>query len=124
MGKELKITSEKVLQVAKENPNAAKVLEGLFPEVFVDNKPFCKVGSLFTRVGCSGDYAVVAINGEVCIINIDFNYMWDVSRNLPLSSLSDRNRKTLTLAEFKKLSGKDDVSGFIFKDKIYAKEYY
>lgn len=115
----LTVTKERVLEVAKENPCAAKVLEGLFPEAFEDNRVFCTIGSLFKRKSNPNSvYAIFKWNGEVRILNVTSNYMWKNLR-MSVSSLKDAKGDTLTVSEFKKLTGgMDDLSDFNFDIKV------
>lgn len=112
----LEVTKEKVLKAAEENPYALRTLKSMFPEAFEDDTVFCKVGSIFRRAEYpENDYVVFKWNGEVRILNVTQNSMWGSERNLKVSSLKDPEGKTLTVSEFKRLSGKNDLSRFAFR---------
>lgn len=112
----LTVSKERIIAVAKENPCAAKVLEGLFPEAFEDNTVFCKIGITFKRNKyLKNTYALFKWNGEVRVLNITQNKMWKPERNLKVSSLKDLEGNTLTVSEFKRLSGYHNLTEFIFE---------
>lgn len=110
---ELTVTKERVLEVAKKNPYAVKVLKGLFPEAFEDEKIYCRIGSIFIRKEYPDNvYAVFKWNGEVRVLNVTKNIMWDSKRNLRVETLSDPEGKTLTVSEFRRLVGQYNLSEF------------
>jgi hypothetical protein len=115
MKQKVEVYKEDVLAAAKANPNLKATLENLFPTVFEDDKVLCKVGCVFTRKGYPMNfYAVMNINGYVHIVNISYNTFWNKDRALRLFDLKDRESKTLTVAEFKALSGQNNISEFEF----------
>ena len=119
MKSNLEINPERIKKAAMENPCAKAVLESLFPEVFEEGKPFCKIGCIFKRTEYPDNiYSVFKWNGEVRILNITHNAFWDQTRNLKVSQLNDPEGQTMTKSEFKKLSGKDTVECFTFIDRI------
>lgn len=114
MNNKLEISIEKVKLAAEKDPCAKKVLEILFPEVFEEDNIFCKIGIIFYRREYPKNvYTVFKWNGEVRILNITHNTMWDTKRNIKISTL--KNPDILTIAEFKKLSGLDNIEGIIIK---------
>ena len=120
MKQKVEVYKEDVLAAAKANPNLKATLEKLFPTVFEDDKILCNIGCVFTRKGYPENfYAVIKIDGCVHIININHNTFWAKDRSLIVFNLKDREGKKLTVAEFKALSGKDDISEFTF----YATPY-
>lgn len=111
--KKLETTKEAVLKAAQEHPCSSEILKTLFPEAFEDNSIFCNIGSIFKRSNYPGNmYALFKWNGEVRFMNITHNKFWDDSRNLKTSGLKDYEAKTITVSEFKKLIGAQDVSQF------------
>lgn len=118
MGKNLLVSKERVLKAAGNNECARKILEDLFPEAFEDEKIVCKIGSLFARRSTSSIYAVVALDDLVTIINVTSNYAWSKERRFRVDSVSHPEEKVLTVGEFKKLSGYDDLSDFVFDVKL------
>lgn len=110
----LSISKENVLKAAKENPCSRNTLECLFPEAFEDNTKYCRIGIVFKRITYPNNfYSIFKWNGEVRILNITHNTFWDSSRNLKVRSLKDPNGEYLTVSEFKKLSGKDNLKEYI-----------
>ena len=118
--KTVKISKENILKAAKENSCAEKVLKDLFPKVFEEDKPFCKIGSIFERTLYPGNiFTIFKWNGQVRILNITYNRMWNL--NLSVSELKDPDGKTLTITEFKKLVGFTNISDFNFDVKVVKK---
>lgn len=116
----VKISKKNILKAAKENPHAEKVLKDLFPKVFEEDKPFCKIGSIFERTLYPGNiFTIFKWNGQVRILNITYNHMWNL--NLNVSELKDPDGKTLTVSEFKKLVGSTNISDFNFDVKVVKK---
>lgn len=117
----VKISKKNILKATKENPCAEKVLKDLFPKVFEEeDKPFCKIGSIFERTLYPGNiFTIFKWNGQVRILNITYNHMWNL--NLNVSELKDPNGKTLTISEFKKLVGSTNISDFNFDVKVVKK---
>jgi len=116
--KKLEITAEKVLEVSRMNSMYKHLMVGLFPEVFEDEKPFCKIGSVFTRLNYPDNfYAVVKINGYITIMNITYSSFWDEKRKLSIHELSDIKAETLTKGEFKRLCGNERINEIKFYNK-------
>lgn len=113
----LTISKEKILHYAKEEPLSKKPLKDLFPEAFAEEeRVFCTIGSVFKRATYPhNDYAVFKWNGEVRVLNITHNAFWKKGRNIRVGGLKDPDGKTLTVEEFRKLAGREDLSDFIFK---------
>ena len=98
------IDPERIKELEKKNKDneVGRMVRELFAEVFEDEEVFCKIGTVFKW------------NGEVRILNITENKMWDSKKNLKVSQLRDPNQETLTVTEFKALSGKTNLGGFYF----------
>ena len=92
-------SKEQVLEAAKECPAAKQTLNILFPEYFVDNTFFCRIGSLLLRKGHAGVYAIFKWNGEVRILTITNNTIW--KNTLKVNRLY--NPDFITVSEFKTL---------------------
>lgn len=111
------IDPERIKEFEKKNKDneAGRMVRELFAEVFEDEEVFCKLGTLFKRrMYPENVYAVFKWNGEVRILNITENKMWDSKKNLKVSQLRDPNQETLTVTEFKALSGRKSLDGFYF----------
>lgn len=120
----VEISKENILKAAKENPCAEKVLKDLFPKVFEEeeNKPFCKIGSIFKRKSCPNSiYTVFKWDGQVGILNITYNHIWNIRKNLNVAYLKDPKEQTLTVAEFKKLIGEKPLEDFNFNVEVIEK---
>lgn len=111
------IDPERIKEFEKKNKDneAGRMVRELFAEVFEDEEVFCKLGTLFKRrMYPENVYAVFKWNGEVRILNITENKMWDSKKNLKVSQLRDPNQETLTVTEFKTLSGRKSLDEFYF----------
>lgn len=109
----LTIESDRVLQAAKEGGKEVKsTLVTLFPEVFEDELPFIKIGTVLTKKNLNNHYAVFKWNGEIRFLNITNNQFWNSDRNLKVSELKDREGIRLTRGEFKSLIGAAKVEDF------------
>lgn len=109
----VEIDPERVRDIASEaDPQVRKVPEGMFPQIFEDARPLLRIGCLFTRQrypDCM--YALFKWNGEVRVLNVTYNQMWKSS--LKVSELTlDENQ--LTVGEFKRLMGLNDISDITF----------
>lgn len=73
---EIKIEKDKIIQAATKHPEQKGFLETLFPEVFEDQKYFCKIGQLLKRHSYPNSYyAVIKHAGKLkmlCITNSQF----------------------------------------------------
>lgn len=109
-------TKELVLKAANENPNSRKLLTAMFPSVFEDPTPACIIGSVFFRKDYPNNvYAVIKKNGnEVIIMNVTHSTTWGEKERIYVSQLFDPNQSYITIGEFKKLTGYNDMSKFIF----------
>lgn len=111
------IDPERIKELEKKNKDneVGRMVRELFAEVFEDVEVFCRIGSVFKRrMYPENLYAVFKWNGEVRILNITGNKMWDSKKNLKVSELRDANQETLTVTEFKALSGMSNLGGFYF----------
>jgi hypothetical protein len=109
-------TKELVLKAANENPGSKKLLTTMFPSVFEDTSRACAIGSVFFRQDYPNNvYAVVKKNGnEIIIMNVTHSTTWGEKERIYVSHLFDPNQSYITIDEFKKLTGYNDMSKFIF----------
>lgn len=120
----VEISKENILKAAKENPCAEKVLKDLFPKVFgeEENKPFCKIGSIFkVKYLPKNIYTVFKHGGFVRILNITDNKMELPNRNLRISDLKDPEKQTLTVSEFKRMINYESLEDFNFNVEVIEK---
>lgn len=70
---ELTITEQKVIEVVKNHPETQEIFKSLFPEVFIKQKIFCKIGCLLKRDKYPHiTYALFKWNREVRLFQEDF----------------------------------------------------
>lgn len=113
----VEIDPERVRDIADNaDPQVRQVLEGMFPQIFEDARPLLRIGCMFTRrkyMDCL--YALFKWNGEVRVLNVTYNQMWKSS--LKVSDLTlDENQ--LTVGEFKRLMGLNDIGDITFCDAV------
>jgi len=100
------ITQEAILEASKLCPKTKKVLEVLFPAAFEDKKPYLKIGSVLTRKNHEdNNYALLKFEGQIKMLNITHGSFWNADREINEFDLVDGDRKTITLKEFKKITG-------------------
>lgn len=111
-------TFENILETVKNHPESRAVLESLFPSAF-DTKPYCKLGVVLKRDGHPNNlYALFKWNGEVRFLNITGNRMWKQDRNLVVNKLYDETGETITLGEFRALTGLKDETQFTIIENL------
>jgi hypothetical protein len=114
----IETTKERVLEAAKKCPDAKNVLESLFPDAFEDNTILCEIGGLFFRRKYPNNiYAVVKHNNKIVAMNITHSTKWDPKFELNTYQLKDKEAKSLTVTEFKKLTGYVNLDEFVFVSK-------
>lgn len=106
-------TKQNVISAALKYPNSAPVLRELFPDAFVDNRIYSKIGQLFMRASYpNAVYALAKSKGRVFFWNVTHNKMWDESRAIPVSSLRDPLGNNITVSEFKRLTLEQNFDDF------------
>lgn len=114
----LETTKEKVLEAAAKCPQAKTVLETMFPQVFEDDKVLCSIGSIFFRKQYPKNlYAIIKKGDRIAILNINFSTTWDEKKAIKIHALKDRDGKTITISEFRDLTGYVNMDEFIIFDK-------
>lgn len=109
-------TKDNILKAANKSNEYKKLLEELYPEVFEDDKFLCTIGSIFSREEHPKNiYCIIKIQGKVKILNITQSSFWDEERAIKVEQLKDLNKRNITVGEFKKISGKNDLSRFRFE---------
>lgn len=114
-GTKITTTKEKILNAVHSNPKLYDSLASLFPEVFEDERTFCKIGSILKREKHPNNvYALFKWNGEVRLLNITQNTFWKTKgdRALKVNKLKDFNQEVITYLEFKRLIGTQSISDF------------
>lgn len=116
----LETTKEKVLEAASKCPQAKTVLETMFPDVFEDNTIFCEIGAIFFRKKYPNNmYAVVKHGGKVIAMNITNSSKWNEDKAIMLINLKDWNCLSITVSEFRKLTGYKNLDEFTVVPKSF-----
>lgn len=106
-------TKEMVLAAANNNPGSRSVLKQLWPEAFKDDRDFIKIGQPFRRSNYPHNlYAVVKDkpNLRVRVITISSGDSWSADKSIYYKDLKDPNLFHITVSEFKKLTGFEDLN--------------
>ena len=111
-------TKEKVLEAAKQSPDAKKLMMELYPEVFRDDTILCEIGSIFFRKQYPKNiYAIVRQGNTVIVMNISHSAKWDEKHRININDLKDRGQNTITVDEFRRLTGYYNLSEFMIVTK-------
>ena len=116
-----RIKKSKILEAAQLHPEARPTLETLFPELFENEKPFIKVGSIFLRKGYPDNMYMVAArkSGQVIVFNMTYGSVWepkvDLVINAPFKNdkITHKDNIWLSREAFTKLTGYTDLSQFV-----------
>ena len=113
-------TKEQVLKAAQQCPSSKQVLKELWPDAFEDNTPYIKVGQLFLRKQYRHAYAVIhdEHTRSFRVLNITHSRFWGEDKMLYTNSLKDIEHKYLTVSEFTRLTGYNDLSQFIRLSRV------
>ena len=97
------ITTEKVLEAAKNCTQAKQTLEILFPEAFEETKPFCKVGDVLIRKNIRSFYQVIEVGYQLALINLSTGKQWETRIPQPYISCCPTEHKIITKANMRRL---------------------
>jgi len=98
--------SERLITEAKKSKEVDKVLRDLFPSVFRENDKFINIGVALKRKSHPNCvYAIFKQFGKVVLLNITHSTFWEGSESLEIGGLFDREATSLTLKEFRLLTG-------------------
>lgn len=98
-------TASKVLTAVEENPELEPVFRTLYPDLFVDNTRFCKIGSVLIRANTSCFYGLFVRDSKVVLLNITHSAYFDTDRGIATNALHDTNNLYVTVSEFKTIIG-------------------
>jgi hypothetical protein len=112
-------TREMVLAAAASNPGSKNVLKQLWPEAFKDDRFFMRIGQPFRRSNYpEALYAIVKekANMRIRVLNITTGDLWSDNKSIPYKDLGDWNVSHVSVSEFKKLTGLEDLNQITLLD--------
>ena len=101
--KQVTVDFSVMLAIANRDPEARRILEGIFPEVFMYEqeleKPYCMIGSVLVRTTTNSIYALIHIRKQNQIILININDGYVFTKALLANTLKDKEKRSITMRE-------------------------